>query len=141
MNWDYQEYKEKRRKQKKEDPIGFKFQFIHKIHGQITKSICNRMNYIGWSYKEGSDYEKMDYFYHWKMENFNHRKSYDYNLIKNDYNINNKKTREYVVKYIEESYRLFLEGYGLTHCFGSNQFKYFDSWFKKNINKFKEDRW
>lgn len=141
MDWNYQEYKEKRKKQKKEDPITFKFQFINKILGQITSSIGNRMNYIGWSYKAGSDYEKMDYFYHWKMENFNHRKSYDYKLIKNDYNINNKKTREYVVKYFEEAYQLFIEGNILTYCFSDGELKYYGSWILKNIKKFKEDRW
>ena len=141
MDWNYQEYKEKRKKQKKEDPIAFKFQFVHNILGQITSSIGNKMNNIGWSYKEGSDYEKMDYFYHWKIENFNHKKSYDYNLIKNDYNINNKKTREYVVKYFKEAYQLFIEGNMLTYCFSKGQFDYYNSWFWKNIKKFKEDRW
>jgi len=141
MNWNYQDYKEKRKKQKKEDPIAFKFQFVHNILGQITNSIYNRMNYIGWSYKAGSDYEQMDYFYHWKMENFKNKKSYDYDLIKNDYNIKNKKTREYVVKYLEEAHKLFLEGHRLTFCFSAGEFNYYNSWFVKNIKKFKEDRW
>ena len=141
MDWNYQEYKEKRKKQKKEDPIAFKFQFACNILSKITNAICCRMNNIGWSYKEGSDYEKMDYFYHWKIENFNHRKSYDFNLIKDTYNINNRDTRDYVVKYLEEAYKLFIEGSKLTYCYSSGQINLYDSWFKKNINKFKKNRW
>lgn len=136
MSWDYKEYKRKQALLKKEDPIGWKFNHINHILGKIKSSICSRMNWCGWNYKKGSIYEKMDYFYHWQIENFDHRKSYDFkDISKFQRKIIDIKTQKLALEYIKEAYELFLEGQKLVYTFSTGEFNLYDSWFKKNIKK------
>ena len=135
--YSYREQKVKRAKDKKLRPVTYKFNFIiYNIFNDISISICNSMNGCGWKYEAGSLYEERDKWYKWTKPNFESR----LNNLKEHVNIDDMTglNKKVIVKLLNEAYKIFLEGHRISYAFTRNQFLYYDSWFRKNIKKFKK---
>lgn len=132
----YSDYREKRTRMKKENPIAWKFNHIHEILGRIANSICNTMNGCGWHYPPGSRYEELDYWYRWELENFNHTRTHAfYNFSKAEMENITMDVRKAALEYFKKAYELYQKGYRITWGANERMYRLNCKWFEKNIKR------